>query len=649
VQRSLVAFVLAAIVLVMYAPIVLGGKTWDDVRYHTDVAPPRIAAADAVLHGELPLWWEGTALGVPLLAEPSHGAAYPVGWIAATPRALDLFLVVHVLWCALGVAVLARRRGASELGAVVAGALIATSGVITSAALRGVLPAIAHLPWLAICATTMATAKTRTMRARHAIATAALVAMIGLAGQYPVLIQAGLVCAVSVPFSRTRWAVLAWAAGFLIAMPQWISALLAAAQLAGTSATPVSIARPNDLVIPRSTDAGWFPVLYIGAPLIGFGALGRPSRRFALLGIALLVAAFIAPLGDAHVAGFAIITAAHAGTGFDRVTEWFGKKLLLVVAALGLTAAALPMLFATADRAMVDEPPVWARAAITPNEATPRGFVPLPPGPPRLFRPVMGLDERTDDDLGDALATFAGTSAAKWGIASARSDDPARPRIHDQVWLFAAGAGGSLLERYGVSLAILPASMASGERGPRVLGTRGRWALVRVPASPPAAVVYEWMFVEDVVDALARMFPPGAASGLSSGVVVLFGSGAQNQDEPRRAEPCTIARWSGGTIELRCTAERAAYHVVSSTAIDGWSVELDGVATAWQLADVMRRAVALPAGEHRVTWRYWPPGLTVGLVLAALGTIGLVALWQVYGRDTDARDRPADPPRPDAN
>ena len=89
VQRSLVALVLAAIVLVVYAPIVLGGRTWDDARYHTEVAPPRIAAADAVLHGELPTWWEGTALGVPLLAEPSHGAAYPLTWIAATPLTFD--------------------------------------------------------------------------------------------------------------------------------------------------------------------------------------------------------------------------------------------------------------------------------------------------------------------------------------------------------------------------------------------------------------------------------------------------------------------------------------------------------------------------------------------------------------------------------
>jgi len=86
----LVAVVLAVAVVAIHARVVAGGKTWDDVRYHVEVAPPRLAAAESVQAGRLPAWWDGTALGVPLAGEPTHGALYPPAWVAATPRALDL-------------------------------------------------------------------------------------------------------------------------------------------------------------------------------------------------------------------------------------------------------------------------------------------------------------------------------------------------------------------------------------------------------------------------------------------------------------------------------------------------------------------------------------------------------------------------------
>ena len=43
-------------------------------------------------------------------------------------------------------------------------------------------------------------------------------------------------------------------------------------------------------------------------------------------------------------------------------------------------------------------------------------------------------------------------------------------------------------------------------------------------------------------------------------------------------------------------------------------LKIDGRAAMWQTADVMRRAVALPTGDHRVAWRYWPPGFSIAPV-----------------------------------
>jgi hypothetical protein len=330
------------------------------------------------------------------------------------------------------------------------------------------------------------------------------------------------------------------------------------------------------------------------------------------------------------------------------------RSLFLVVLIVAPSVGAVPVVAPLIDRATVAEPPVWVAKAIAPTELTVTDGASSAAnrGPLRVFRPLMSFDGakpiRDRQTLADAIATLAGTSAAKWGLGAARSDDPARPPIHDRIWLAAASAGGQLLDRYGIALAILPGSMIGGRNLAQV-ATRSDLALFRYPASPSAALVYEWLFVDDVDTAIARLFPPGAGRGLGSGLVVLHGRGSENQDEPGVAQPCTIERWSGNAIDLLCAATGPAYAVVSSTAAAGWSVSIDGRATPWLVADVMRRAVAVAAGDHRIAWRYHARGLAVALVLAALGVLVLVALFVLYGRHPDDRDQPPDPDRSDVN
>jgi hypothetical protein len=272
------------------------------------------------------------------------------------------------------------------------------------------------------------------------------------------------------------------------------------------------------------------------------------------------------------------------------------------------------------DRDVVDEPATWTEKALTSTQ------------PVRVYRPIKLLEDMHDTTpptLDGELATLSGASGSLWGVDAVRSEDPARIAVHDRVWFSASGAGGLLLDRYGISLAILPLSSIGQREGTTIeLGRRGSWALVRYPASPPAAVVREWIYAEDTETALRRLFPPGTRHGLPTGLVVLQGTGRENQDEETPPAPCTIERWDHGAIDLVCMSEGDAggFAVISSTAMPGWSVAVDDRATPWITADVMRRAVALPAGTHRVQWRYHAPGLTPALVLAALGILGLVAL-----------------------
>jgi hypothetical protein len=66
----------------------------------------------------------------------------------------------------------------------------------------------------------------------------------------------------------------------------------------------------------------------------------------------------------------------------------------------------------------------------------------------------------------------------------------------------------------------------------------------------------------------------------------------------------------------------APAHVVFVDAWDpGWSARVDGATAPLLRADGAFRAVPVGPGRHEVELRYWPPGLSAGLVLAGLGLV----------------------------
>ncbi|HUJ63761.1 MAG TPA: hypothetical protein VLX92_34915, partial [Kofleriaceae bacterium] len=606
----LVALVLAIGVIVIEARIVAGGQTWDDATYHAQIAPPRLAAASAIQRGALPAWWDGSGLGVPLWAEPSHGAAYPPLWLAATPRALDWMLVLHVFWAALGVAVWARRRS-SEQAALVAGVLAATTGVVASAALRGALPALAHLPWIGWAAATLGEASARRDRARAAIALGALVGATALAGQLGVLGDAlALALALAARRGAWRWLCPALAAGLAIGAAQWLPAAYAIAAGAGAGHHALPLARLVELIVPGQFGASdpdravaaiagahaWAPSLYVGAPLVALALVRRADRR--LLVVAALYAALALVVGrgtwpawlgapELHVGALALVGAAHAAVGIDALVAGVRRARLAIAGAAAITAIALvgiavlravrgdgqgalahalidgalgvlcmagcaalvwrrgggawrapvvlalivapsvgaiPLVQPAIERATVDQPGAWASAAIA-AVAPPR----------RLFWQPERLR-----DTADAIAGLAGTSAARWGIDDARDPDPARPPAFDRTWDAAGHEGDVMLERYGIGLAVLPASVAAAGAKQDVLGERGGEALVRYHAAPPAAVMVAWNWIRPEALALARLFPPGGGGRRVLGFVVLAGDGVPEEETAAPPLPCAI-------------------------------------------------------------------------------------------------------------
>ncbi len=58
----------------------------------------------------------------------------------------------------------------------------------------------------------------------------------------------------------------------------------------------------------------------------------------------------------------------------------------------------------------------------------------------------------------------------------------------------------------------------------------------------------------------------------------------------------------------------------------GWTATIDGEPASIERADLLVRAVKIPAGAHVVSFRYVAPGWHLGLLLAGLAWLGLVAV-----------------------
>jgi hypothetical protein len=244
--------------------------------------------------------------------------------------------------------------------------------------------------------------------------------------------------------------------------------------------------------------------------------------------------------------------------------------------------------------------------------------------PRRLYRNAK-LEKPGEPSTEEAITTLASSSPARWGIASVRTDDPARSPNDDVAWTASQHGGGEMLERFGVGFAVLPASIV-GTQKLTELDRRALWSLVRFPAAPPAVVVSDWQWNDDDTKALATLFPVAGGRGIAASSVILKGNGPAAKPElASHATTCDLVRWDPGAIDLACVAPNDGYAVLSSSAAPGWTVEVDGSPRPWLIADVLRRAVAVPPGKHAVRWRYAVPGgsaarlfLFAGLALVAL-------------------------------
>ncbi|MGA7743393.1 MAG: YfhO family protein [Polyangia bacterium] len=95
-----------------------------------------------------------------------------------------------------------------------------------------------------------------------------------------------------------------------------------------------------------------------------------------------------------------------------------------------------------------------------------------------------------------------------------------------------------------------------------------------------------------------------------------------------------FVRYTTNQAEMRVHTARAAMLVFSDSYYPGWIAKVDGSATPIYRANVTQRAVVVPAGDHRVSFRFQPVTVVVGFwvslgsLIVFLGGFLIPPLWR---------------------
>ena len=113
--------------------------------------------------------------------------------------------------------------------------------------------------------------------------------------------------------------------------------------------------------------------------------------------------------------------------------------------------------------------------------------------------------------------------------------------------------------------------------------------------------------------------------------------GEKNPSIPPSLSP-SIVFYSPEQVVIDVTAARDGYLVLTDAYYPGWVATVDGQPANIERADILFRSVKIPAGQHRVEFRYQPQSFALGAAVSIGTTVLLVAAWFIVRRRTPASD-----------
>jgi hypothetical protein len=145
---------------------------------------------------------------------------------------------------------------------------------------------------------------------------------------------------------------------------------------------------------------------------------------------------------------------------------------------------------------------------------------------------------------------------------------------------------------------------------------------------PRAYVVGRARVVEDTDQALRQML----SDAFDPHAEVLLGSGRALPPAGTFEGTARIADRAADRVSIDVEASHDGYLVLVESYAQSWRATVDGAPAAVLRANAAFRAVAVPAGRHRVEMAYRPRMVAWGLALCASTLAGALAWWLCCGR-----------------
>jgi hypothetical protein len=98
------------------------------------------------------------------------------------------------------------------------------------------------------------------------------------------------------------------------------------------------------------------------------------------------------------------------------------------------------------------------------------------------------------------------------------------------------------------------------------------------------------------------------------------------------SERVTVVRHEPGRVELAVELDRPGVVILADTYYPGWRLTLDGQPSTILRANRMMRGAAVPAGRHRLVFRYEPWSVRLGFVAGVAGLVLVAVLAVRAGR-----------------
>lgn len=269
--------------LILLAPLLLGGQALFWGTPALQFIPWWKVAWDSVLSGDLPLWNPYVGMGAPLLANYQSALLYPptwlyfgaylVGGVPVMAWMQAVLVLLHLVWAALGMALLARALGLKPLAQGVSGLAFSMCGYLVARAwFASINATVAWLPWVLLFALRLVRGEGRPAFVRLTLA-AALMLLAGHAqtSWYILLLTAvwSLYWSAILPTWRARTRVLAALSAALA-----LSAMMAAPQLLPTAEYLLHSGRAEAVAYDFAMTYSLWPWRLLG--LIAPGLFGSP-------------------------------------------------------------------------------------------------------------------------------------------------------------------------------------------------------------------------------------------------------------------------------------------------------------------------------------------------------------------------------------